>query len=244
MANEFDFQIVPTWQLENSAANARVVAETNLGYAGLANQREMQEAQLAYLRERMRLLEIPEMQMTDERTRHQMALGFVNDMAGQLGWMIPIQNLDFLYNPDRSKQGVSGAPSPERMLQGAVPTMEMQKMMGNPRYLASSLMAGGATPEQAGTTMSNLPLIRNLVNSAYAPALTTPTATGQNPNFQFIQGHQMNPQQGVQALQTQGPEYQLLSGAASFSGQEPESWWNEFQRRLPQGQVAPATSYA
>jgi hypothetical protein len=198
--------------------------------------------QQEYLRERLRLLEIPEMQMADERARHEYSMNYVNQMATQIGWVMDTKALDYFYNPDSS--GYGQTPDWNKLLQGSVPTMEMQQMMGNPRYLASSLYGMGYNQNQVNQTIQNAPLTRSLMGNQRFPALQNTTAGGQNPNFQFIQGNQLPPQQTLNWMKTGSSNIPLIEGMASYSGQEPTDFWKKFQSSLPQGGTVGASRYA
>lgn len=77
--NEFGYEIAPIEQLK------------------LELQAQIAAAELEYNRQRLSMLEIPQMRMLDERERHALALDYANSIASQSGWMIPPSELSFLF---------------------------------------------------------------------------------------------------------------------------------------------------
>ena len=216
---------------------------------GQLGQKEQQDARyteylyaaLEYQRERMRLLEIPEMQLTDERQRHQLALQYVSEIATQSGWIVDLNHLDYLYNPD-NKREAPDLPSNAELLQGAIPTMEMINYMGNPRNFAQSFGAAGYTPTQTGNILRQSPLVQSL---AGYPGVSFTGNTAQNPNFNFPTGSQMqNPQEVGRWIQSGDTRVPVIESLASYSGQEPENFWKDFFASRPKGQQVTAPRYA
>jgi hypothetical protein len=223
--------------------NNNAAASNNVQYASQQNQMDMLQAQLAYNRERMRLLEIPEMQLSDERERHALALQYVSQLADQSGWMISLDNLDFLYNPDNSR-GVPNLPSTQDLMKGAVPTLKMQELMGNPRNLAQSLIGIGLSGQEAGNVLRMAPLTQQLAGG-YQGVAFNGGASGRNPDFPFVSGNQMaNPQQVLRWKQSGDNRLPLTESLASFSGQSPDSFWGSFGASTPKGQRLNPTRYA
>ncbi len=223
----------------------RLLGQNN---AQMALTREQQQAYQEYLyatleyqRERMRLLEIPEMQLTDERQRHQIALQYVSEIATQSGWMIDLNHLDYLYNPD-NKREAPDLPSNAELLEGAIPTMEMINYMGNPRNFAQSFGAAGYTPEQTGNILRQSPLVQNL---AGYPGVSFTGNTAQNPNFNFVTGNQIqNPQEVGRWIQSGDTRVPIIESFASYSGQDQEGLWKGFLYYSHPGQQVTAPRYA
>ncbi len=64
-----------------------------------------------------------------------------------------------------------------------------------------------------------------------------------NPNFPFITGRQMPVRNTINWMDTNSPMIKLLQGLFSYSGQDPNNAFGEFQAYLPKGAVAGATNY-
>ena len=65
-----------------------------------------------------------------------------------------------------------------------------------------------------------------------------------NPLFPFVSGRHIPVQQGRDWLTSNSQMVPLISGLASYSGQNPLSFWGDFQQYLPKGGPVPLTSYA
>ncbi len=230
----------------STAGGANVTQNTGMPDMNIAPMAQynyqLQLMQQRYLEERLRLLEIPEMQMADERARHEAAWNYTNQIATQMGWFLSPKASEYFYTGGASGRGGQGA-SWEELLQGSMPTMEMQQMMGNPRYLASSLYGMGMNQNQVNQTLQNAPLTRSLMGSQYVPALQNTTGAGLNPNFQFIQGNQLPVRQTLNWMNTGSNEIPLIEGMASYSGQDPTAFWKKFANALPRGATVGPTSY-
>lgn len=64
-----------------------------------------------------------------------------------------------------------------------------------------------------------------------------------NPLFPFVAGRHIPAQQGMQWMESGAPQIGLLSGLASYSGQDPSSFWGEWRQFLPQGGRNPLSSF-
>jgi hypothetical protein len=238
-----DFTAYPWYQELMGFNYANMETNREVDLSNQQNQMDMLQAQLAYNRERMRLLEIPEMQLSDERERHALALQYVSQLAEQSGWVISLDNLDFLYNPDNSRNGPN-LPSTQDLMKGAVPTVKMQELMGNPRNLAQSLIGIGLSGQEAGNVLRMAPLTQQLAGG-YQGVAFNGGASGRNPDFPFVSGNQMaNPQQVLRWKQSGDNRLPLTESLASFSGQSPDSFWGSFGASTPKGQRLNPTRYA
>ncbi len=208
----------------------------------------LQMAQLAYYNKRMELLEIPEAMRLDERERQRIAITAAVEYMRQLGYMVTPQQVNDLL-----------AGKVVDMRQG-IPTLEREQytaqLMANPRTLPQTLLFGGMNQAQAAEVLNQLPLVKSLTQMAMpgweqapprqpgpagggpAPAVDTST---RNPLFPFIAGRHLPARQAVGWLESNSPMVPLLSGLASFSGQEPEAFWGDFQAALPKGGAVPLT---
>jgi len=70
------------------------------------------------------------------------------------------------------------------------------------------------------------------------------TAEGRNPLFPFISGRKLPVRQTLGQMQSGSQAIPLISGLASYSGQEPSSFWGEFGKFLPKGGRNPLTRFA
>ena len=61
-------------------------------------------------------------------------------------------------------------------------------------------------------------------------------------SFDFLSGgHQVDPRQMLNWLQTNSPEAELIKAMAAFSGQDPDQFMGQFLAALPRGSQAPLT---
>jgi hypothetical protein len=78
------------------------------------------------------------------------------------------------------------------------------------------------------------------------PATDTPTMPGltggRNSLFPFIAGHQLPVRSSLTALQYNPQAVSLINSLASFSGQDPDTFWGSFFGSLPRGGAVPLTS--
>jgi hypothetical protein len=241
----------------NVAPIEQLKLQTQLDIANVNAQSEKYKNDLndAYLRARMNLLEIPEMQLIDERTRHQMALTSAAEMSRIAGYMVTPADIE----TSLKGSGINfanGVPTLEREKQQHDIAMDLADLQANPRTLAQGLMAGGMGQEQAAGVMSSMPLYQTLTAQGYvAPTPRGPTGGGSiispigqgnqtgggaNPHFQFVAGHQLSPQ----TVNTWGTnQTNLVSGMASLSGQDPDAFWADYKASTPQGSKNPLTTY-
>ena len=216
----------------------------------------------------MRLLDLPEAARLNERERHRMALEAATRYTQLMGFQITPEMLE-----RGLPNNMTGLPPTlerqrfdweSRFKQNQFDWQrqnELAQLQANPRYFAQYMLSGGPTAQNAllqGQT-GNLPQLgmtpaqvaEQLQASPLVQQLTQGQAQGQlpgqmprNPLFQFISGRQMPVRQTLGWQQTGSQNMPLVSSLASFSGQEPENFWKEFQSYLPQGGRNPLTRFA
>lgn len=135
------------------------------------------------------------------------------------------------------------------MLMGGSPSQVAGYLQSQP--LAQQLGAapgvgqvGGWAPAQGGTdlgqvqgAMGQMPSWQQLMQSTSAAGgggSIDPT-TGRNTLFPFIEGRKLPVQQTLQDIQSNNPRLGVIQSLAGFSGQQPESFFGEFQNYLPKG---------
>ena len=97
--------------------------------------------------------------------------------------------------------------------------------------------AGGMSLEGVQQAMGGLPSWQNILqstSSASGGGTIDPT-TGRNTLFPFISGRKMPVQQTLADIQSQSQNIPMIQSLASFSGQNPESFFGEFGQFLPKG---------
>jgi len=188
-------------------------------------QYQLQAAQQLYLEARLAQYEIPQMRLANERERHSLAMQYASMIAQQSGWIVPMETLDWLYNPD-----VQGAMTPQEMIgaPGAMPTMEREQMMANPRNFVQSLIGLGKSPQEIQQFLGGSPLYQSMTQAQ-------PTTQMQGWNMPFQQ---------TDLWRNQGsPQISLMESIASFGGKDPNQYWMEQESRRPRGEPLSLTQY-
>ncbi len=128
-----------------------------------------------------------------------------------------------------------GAPTLARQDWEAKRQQTLADLAANPRNMVQSLLMSGLSPQAAAQKIGQLPLMRQLE----APA----GAGGANPLFRFIGGRQLPVRQTLDWTETQSQNIPTIGGLASFSGQDPNAFFGEFQSYLPKGGRNPLTRF-
>ncbi len=115
------------------------------------------------------------------------------------------------------------------------PTLAMQKMQGDPRMLAQSLIAGGYSPQNAAAYLTNTPFVQNIANLAGGQSQMT--ALNGSP-FAFAGGQKLDPRQTLRYMQENDPRLQTIQGLQSFSGRDPVNEMSKFLSFLPKGNTS------
>ncbi len=216
----------------------------------LGSAEQMQQAMIDYYKYQMEMLTIPQMQQTSENTRHQMALNYAQQAASLSGYMLQPQQIEDAL-AGKSIDYTGGAPTLARQTQEHTEAMDLAQLAANPRNLGQSLIMGGMGQDQVNQTLSQLPIYQKLMGQGYAAPMagtgfTTPGFSGATggtttaPGFQFIQGHQISPQE---AQQWSPGQQGLVEGLASASGQNPTDFWADYEKSRPKGNANPLTRY-
>ena len=124
----------------------------------------------------------------------------------------------------------------ERMAQMGNPNIDMQELLKDPSQLPTALLSLGFTPQEVGQMLQDSPLVQQYTQQAGGASTGTP-------NFSFITGRQLPVREMLQAVKTNNPLAKMVSGLASFSGQDTGQFWGDFEAALPQGGRNPLTRF-
>lgn len=211
------------------AKQQRILADIKAGATryGYELTYEAAMAELAYLRERMRLLDIPQMQWADERARHQLALQAVSDYASQTGWYFNPTYIERKYGSTSPAEWEPFPSDVEGMKAlGARPTMQAIEYAANPRNFVGALMVGGMGAEEARAYTASL--VENMSRF--------PTAQG-------TRGWQMPITDVLRATGTKSPVIGLLESLVSAGGKDVDQFWAEAASRRPLGQPVTGATF-
>lgn len=127
----------------------------------------------------------------------------------------------------------------QRLAAGQQPTLALQELFRGAGNVPASLMALGMTPQQAGQTLQQTPLMQYLSNGG------TNLMPNENPNspFNFVRGTALPVRETLSAISQNNPLIKLYSGLAEFGGQDPEHFWGQFTAALPKGGSNPLTRF-
>jgi hypothetical protein len=103
--------------------------------------------------------------------------------------------------------------------------------------------AGGVDLNAMVQNLGNVPSWQQILQSQTASSGgAIDPATGRNALFPFITGRKLPVQQTLSDLQSNNPRAGVIASLASFSGQDPNAFYGEFDQFLPKGgTLAPAS---